>query len=118
LVFKATDRELFVRALEKNERPTENTPLKTAPYWNVDSAGRVCLGTMHVPDELTAASVASWESGFFQSEFTHPNGVVRLTNHPQGFFGLWKSLKNSQRPFPVESLTAANETLQQFVERG
>jgi PRTRC genetic system protein B len=36
LVFKVAERELFVRALEENERPTEATPLKTAPYWNVD----------------------------------------------------------------------------------
>ena len=41
LVFKVTDRQLFVRALEKDERPAEETRLKTAPYWNVDSAGRV-----------------------------------------------------------------------------
>ena len=118
LVFKVTDRELFVRALEKDERPSEGTPLKTAPYWNVDSAGRVCLGTMRVPDEVAVASMAGWEAGFFRSEFTHPNGAVRLTSHSQGFFGLWKSLRNSESTFPVEFLTSANETLQQFVERG
>jgi len=43
---------------------------------------------------------------------------VRLTTHPQGFVGLWKSLKNSQSVFPVEFLADANETLLQFVERG
>ena len=118
LVFKVTDRELFVRALEKDERPTQETPLKTAPYWNVDSAGRVCLGSMRVPDEVAVASMAGWESGFFRSEFTHPNGAVRLTSHPQGFFGLWRSLKNSENAFPVQFLTDANETLLQFVERG
>jgi hypothetical protein len=77
----------------------------------------VCLGTMHVPDEVTTASMAGWESGFFKSEFTHPNGAVRLTSHPHGFIGLWKGLKNSEDGFPVEFLTAANETPQQFVER-
>jgi PRTRC genetic system protein B len=118
LVFKVTDRELFVRALEKDERPREDTPLKTAPYWNIDSVGRVCLGMMRVPDEAAVASIAGWESGFFRSEFSHPNGAVRLTSHPEGFFGVWRSLKDSERAFPVEFLTAANETLQQFVERG
>jgi hypothetical protein len=73
---------------------------------------------MRVPDEVTAVSITGWESGFFRSEFTHPNGAVRLTGHPQGFFGLWESLKNSENPFPVEFLTKANETLQQFVGRG
>jgi PRTRC genetic system protein B len=118
LVFKVTDRELFVRALEKDERPADDTLLKTAPYWNVDSSGRVCLGTMCVPDEVAVASMTGWEAGFFRSEFTHPNGAVRLSSHPHGFFGLWKGLKNSESAFPVEFLTAANETLRQFVERG
>ena len=118
LVFKVTDRELFVRALDKDERPFGSAPLKTAPYWNVDSAGRVCLGSMHVPDGVAVASMAGWESGFFRSEFTHPNGAVRLTSHPHGFFGLWEGLKNSEKSFPVEFLTDAKETLEQFVERG
>ena len=117
LVFKVADRELFVRALEKDERPTEATPLKIAPHWNVDSAGRVCLGSTRVPDEVSVSSIPGWMFGFFRSEFTHPNGAVRLTTHPQGFIGLWKSLKNSESAFPVEFLADANETLLQFVER-
>jgi PRTRC genetic system protein B len=117
LVFKVTDRELFVRALEKDERPTETTPLKIAPYWNVDSAGRVCLGSARVPDEVSVSSLPRWTFGFFRSQFTHPNGAVRLTTHPHGFIGLWKGLKNSERAFPVEFLADAHETLQQFVER-
>ena len=118
LVFKVAERELFVRALEKDERPTEATPLKNAPYWNVDSAGGVCLGSTRVPDDIAASSIPVWTFGFFSSQFTHPNGAVRLTTHPQGFVGLWKSLKNSQSVFPIEFLADANETLLQFVERG
>jgi len=117
LVFKVTDGELIVRALEKDERPTEATPLKNAPYWNVDSAGRVCLGSTRVPDDISASSIPGWTFGFFSSQFTHPNGAVRLTTHPEGFIGLWQSLKNSQRVFPVEFLADANETLLQFVGR-
>ena len=117
LVFKVTRRELFVRALETDERPTGETPLKTAPYWNCDAAGRVCLGSMRVPDETTVESIAGWQMGFFRSQFTHANGAVRLTSHPGGFVGLWKSLKDSQLPFPNEYLTDAKETLRQFVER-
>ncbi len=117
LVFKVTRRELFVRALETDERPRGETPLKTAPYWNCDAAGRVCLGSMRVPDEPTVESIAGWQAGFFRSQFTHPSGAVRLTSYPNGFISLWKSLKNSQVPFPTEFLTDAKETLRQFVER-
>lgn len=118
LVFKVADRELFVRALEKDERPTEATPLKIAPYWNVDSGGRVCLGSTRVPDEVTVASMPGFECGFFRSQFAHANGAVRLTTYTQGFIGLWKSLENSESAFPVEFLADANETLLRFVELG
>jgi len=117
LVFKVTRRELLVRALERDERPTAETLLKTAPYWNCDATGRVCLGSMCVPDDATAESIATWQAGFFRSQFTHANGAVRLTSYPGGFISLWKSLKNSQLPFPTEFLTDAKETLRQFIDR-
>jgi PRTRC genetic system protein B len=117
LVFKATRRELFVRALERDERPTGETPLKTAPYWNCDAGGRVCLGSTRLPDETTVESITSWQASFFRSQFTHANGAVRLTSYPGGFISLWKSLKNNLLPFPKEFLTNAKETLRQFVER-
>jgi PRTRC genetic system protein B len=117
LVFMVTRRELFIRALERDERPTGKTSLMTAPYWNCDAAGRVCLGSMRVPDETTVASIAGWQASFFRSQFTHANGAVRLTSYPGGFISFWKSLKDSQLPFPTEFLTDTKETLQQFVER-
>jgi len=117
LVFKVTRRELFVRALEKDERPTSETPLRTAPYWNCDAAGRVCLGSMRTPEETTVESITAWQMSFFRSQFTHPNGAVRLTSYPGGFVSLWRDLKNSKLSFSTEFLTDAKETLREFVER-
>ena len=85
LVFKVRGRELFVRALAGNKRPTTETQLKTAPYWNTDSRGSVCAGTMRIPDQLTANSISAWQEAYFGSEFTHPSGAVRLTKHRHGF---------------------------------
>jgi PRTRC genetic system protein B len=78
LVFRVRGRDLFVRALAGDERPTAETRLKTAPYWNTDSRGSVCAGTMRIPDQLTANSISEWEGAYFGSEFTHPSGAVRL----------------------------------------
>lgn len=116
LVFKVRGRELSVRALAENKRPIAGTQLKTAPYWNTDSRGNVCAGTMRIPDQLTADSLSAWEDAYFGSEFTHPSGAVRLTKHQRGFLGLWTGLKNKSLAFPVDMLTDAKETLSEFIE--
>jgi len=117
LVFKVADKALFVRAVATKSRPSPETPLKTAPYWNTDSRGLVCPGSMRVPESSDLASMTQWEGAYFQSEFTHAAGAVRLTKHPKGFVGLWRALVGRKR-FPLQYLTDAGETLQEFVARG
>ena len=117
LIFKVAGRDLFVRAVTTNARPKPETPMKTAPYWNTDGRGLVCAGSMRVPDTSDVASIPQWEDAFFQSEFTHAAGAVRPTSHPGGFIGLWRSHAGKKR-FPVQYLTDAGETLQEFVARG
>jgi PRTRC genetic system protein B len=117
LVFKAQDRELCVRALSRNARADATTQLRTAPYWNVaGDDGRVCLGTARSPEEVSVGSIKGWEEAFFNSRFTHLLGPVRLTSHPGGFIGLWRSLAGKKH-FPARYLTDAHETLQEFVQR-
>ena len=116
LVFKIWGRDLYVRALAADARPSAETRLMTAPYWNTDSRACVCQGSMRVPEEVSAESVAGWEAAFFASEFTHPSGAVRLTSHSGGFAGLWSSLADSKGPFPTEFLTDAKQTLREFIE--
>ena len=118
LVFKVAGKDLYVRALAMGARPDPDTRLKTAPYWNTDGPrGHVCPGTMRLPASADVASIPQWEHCYFQSEFTHASGALRLTNHPEGFIGLWKSLAGRNR-FPTRYLTDAGETLQEFVARG
>jgi PRTRC genetic system protein B len=116
LVFMTRGRELFVRAIAENRRPKADTRLRNAPYWNTDMEGRVCLGSMRVPDEVSASSVRGWEEAYFASEFTHPSGAVRLTTHRAGFVGLWSSLEGRRRHFPVKYLAESKQTLQEFIE--
>jgi len=117
LVFKVSGGCLWVRALEKSERPTAITKLKTAPFWNGNDAGQICIGTMRVPESSGVEAMEGWERGFFQSEFTHAYGAARLTSFPGGFLDLCRHLAGSRKPFPAAYLTDARETLRQFVER-
>ena len=116
LVFKIWGRDLFVRAHAGDTRPLAETRLMTAPYWNVDSRGCVCQGSMRVPEEVSAQTIGGWESAFFNSEFTHPSGAVRLTSHPGGFVGLWSTLANTDGTFPTEFLTDGKQTLREFIK--
>jgi hypothetical protein len=72
---------------------------------------------MRSPEDTGIGAIDLWERAFFQSEFTHASGATRLTTHPEGFLGLWKGLAGRRKPFPVEHLTSARETLQEFVNR-
>jgi PRTRC genetic system protein B len=117
LVFMIHGRELFVRALAEDCRPTADARLRNAPYWNTDSDGRVCLGSMRVPEQASVGSLSHWENAYFASEFTHPSGAVRLTTHAGGFLGLWSNLAGKKRKFPVKFLADSKQTLSEFVER-
>jgi PRTRC genetic system protein B len=117
LVFKVAGRELSLRALPADARPRPETPLKVAPYWNLGTDGRCCFGSMRVPSDLSIDGMARWEQSFFESEFSHIGGALRLTKHPGGFAGLWKELAHAPGRFPLKYLSEAKETLTQFVER-
>ena len=114
LVFMICERDLFVRALAENCRPKSNTRLRNAPYWNTDAQGRVCLGNMRVPEEVSVSTICAWEAAYFASEFTHPSGAVRLTRHPRGFLGLWSGLAG-RKQFPIRFLADSKQTVQDFI---
>ena len=103
LLFVVRNGVLFVRALPNNRRPDPDTRLAAAPYWNIDSNGAVCAGTMRAPKSLTVASIPAWQQAFFQSEFTHPGGAGRLTKRKGGTAALWKSLAG-KKIFPRSTL--------------
>ena len=116
LVWRVSGRELWVRAMFANTRPEPATKLCVAPYFNVNGEdGLTCQGTMRSPDDAGVAAIPLWEQAFYQSEFTHQNGARRLTSHPDGFLGLWRSLSGSRKPFPAQHLTPANQTFLEFV---
>lgn len=116
LVFLISGKDLYVRALGDNARPAPDTRLKNAPYWNTDVRDLVCQGDMRVPDEVAVSAIRGWEAAYFQSAFTHPNGAVRLTTHPEGFRGLWTEVME-KREFPVRFLADSKEALWDFIAK-
>jgi PRTRC genetic system protein B len=118
LLWCTSGQELTVRALSTNRRPTADTTLMIAPYWNVDGdTGRVCLGSMKVPDLAGVAALAQWEKAFFESEFTHQTGVKRLVQGARAYFDVWERVRSGPRAFPAKCLVPANETLSDLIRR-
>jgi PRTRC genetic system protein B len=114
LVWRVEDGEVKIRALTGNKRPSAETTLAIAPFWNLSDDGRVCTGSMRRPDSAAVASISGWELGFYESAFTHAN-VGRLTRHTGGFERLWAELADKPKPFPVSTLIELPQTLAQFV---
>jgi PRTRC genetic system protein B len=115
LLFVVRNNVLHVRALFAAQRPRPDGKLAAAPYWNIDSNGAVCAGTMRVPKSLTVASIAEWQQAFFQSEFTHPGGGGRLTRRCGGTAALWKNLAGKER-FPISTLVE-QESIDQYLKK-
>jgi len=104
----------LVRALGEDERPTAETKLCMAPYWNCYDNGVCCTGSMKIPQEKSVAAIDLWEESFFQSEFTHASGVRKHVRFRGGFLALWQSL-SGQKAFPEKYLVKLPQTLAEFV---
>lgn len=116
LVFKACGRQLSIRALARCERPSGNTKLYVAPYWNSNDRGIVCTGSMKIPHEKSVKAIDTWEQSFFGSEFTHAAGGTKQTQFPGGFLAMWLSLVG-ENDFPCQYLVDATQVLSEFVKQ-
>ena len=114
LLFKASGAQLWIRALNTNERPRAETRLCMAPYWNCYDNGVVCTGSMKIPRDKSVTAIEMWEQAFFQSEFTHASGTRKHTRFPGGLLAMWQSLAG-KKDFPSTYLVKLPQTLAEFV---
>lgn len=104
LVFVAKRQKMMVFAVQGNERPDADTRLCHAPLMNVYENGKVCTGSMPLPDSTVAASIAKWEDAFWGSNFTHPNHA-KPVNYTGGLHAFSIALLDGRfRKFPQRVL--------------
>jgi PRTRC genetic system protein B len=109
LLFVAHCRDRFVFALATNERPTADTPLYQAPYFNVSNSGLICTGNVDIAPQPRADEVEKYENDeFFRSRFTHPNAPKLIAG--DGATRLWMDLLDGA-PFPTDRLLPRNITV-------
>lgn len=120
LIFQARSTGFYVYALDGTSRPTPETPLFEPPYFNTWDHGSICIGSARVPSRIDIASISGWESGFFESAFTHPNAGGKRVNHPRGEFAFWKEMLAGKfgEQYPLECLVPMNRTLGDLIAKG
>lgn len=118
LVFAATHRIWSMWAVQGSERPTPDTPLFQAPYYNVDKNGSICAGNADVPKGFDPSVAPKYEAAFWNSRFTHVNVKLagELTQWKGGPMKLWKHLLDDQpNRFPEKALVPRKITLADLV---
>lgn len=116
MLWYADKRVLRVFALTANQRPTVDTPLYYAPFFNVYENGSVCMGSVDIKIKNSTSLeefISTWENYFFNSYFSHlMNGFNPIKGN---CVNLWKSLINTNKPFPKKSLKASNRILKDLL---
>lgn len=115
LVMIASAAGLRVFALRGDARPELDTPLMTAPVWNLFKSHVVCRGTAQYPEQYTPQAQEAWETVFFQSVFTGPSRSDRYMNWGGSYEELLEAAIQ-QGAFPEDVLVPADLTLRDVLE--
>ena len=114
----ANNGDWSVFAVKGKVRPTPETKLWQAPYFNVWSNGKICRGTSKVPKGATAQQIEGWNKAFFGSNFSHPNvhAPKKLVNYSGGSYQFWRDmLDGNHGRFPLRALVETPYTLNDFI---
>lgn len=116
LIFAAASNVWRVWAVKGQSRPTPQTPLFQAPYFNVDGQGRICQGNVPVPNGTTVEKISAWNDAFLRSYFTHPNVTGKLLRYRGGAYAFWRDMLDGRfTRFPERVLVDAKTTLGQLL---
>jgi PRTRC genetic system protein B len=117
-VFLADARGCRVWAVKGASRPTPETALWHAPYFNVAEDGTICWGNVSMPAAIGPEGTAEWTAAFFGSYFTHPNAAGKVVRHREGAYGFWRAMLTGEyRRFPASVLLPTGLALRELVEK-
>ncbi|MEO6630378.1 MAG: PRTRC system protein B, partial [Mucilaginibacter sp.] len=113
LVWKAGREQLAVYAIKGNKKPLAKTTLHYAPFFNVYTDGKVCMGNVKIAigqDTRLEDFMAEWESYFWNSYFSHLMGEFNPVT--ENIVQLWQAQVATDRVFPTELLKPNRNTVQ------
>ncbi|KVN36771.1 hypothetical protein WJ63_34995 [Burkholderia pyrrocinia] len=115
LLFVARGVSRYVFALAENCRPTPETKLYQAPYFNVSKSGQICTGNVDIAGNPTPTEIERYEvDEFFRSRFTHPNAPMLINGGSAA--DLWVKLLDGAE-FPTERLVSSEMTVAATIKK-
>lgn len=97
MIFARKGHELYVFAVQGDDRPTPSTPLYKCPHWNIYEGGRLCVGSSRLPRTCKAADIPAIEKGYFDSRFTHAHSTCMKGSFAKN----WREIHEKQlKRFP------------------
>ena len=117
LLFKMIGGQLSVAVLRSaHNRPNANTKLYHAPFPNINSSGKICLGNVVLPKNKNIDDISK---AYLESKKTHfsrePYFAKNRKESTQGKFGAWLRTK-AITPVKMSELTAMC-TVQEFLKK-
>jgi PRTRC genetic system protein B len=116
LLWKASKNTLYIYAMDTDTEINEQTPLFHAPFFNLYTDGKVCMGTVSISiktDCLLEEFIQQWEQYFFNSYFSHLIGDASPVKG--NIIQLWQTLVCSGKPFPMKSLLKNDLTIKNLL---
>lgn len=116
MLWLASRDTLQVWALKSDERPTSNSVLYHAPFFNVYDSGAVCMGNVkkQIHNDCSLSEFISlWEKFFFNSTFSHTlmNGAVKHKD----IVAQWKIQMEKGKPYPLNTLIKSKTKFNQLL---
>lgn len=112
MLWKADKENLWVFALDSDNRPSYKTQLYHAPFFNIYNEGNVCMGTVKIDitDDMGLIDfMAKWEQYFFNSDFSHT--INEISPIKDNIVSFWKHHIGSDKKFNVQILNSSSITL-------
>ncbi|WP_316826101.1 PRTRC system protein B [Pedobacter miscanthi] len=116
LLWKATVSSLEIWALKESKRPEISTNLYYAPFFNIYTDGRVCMGNVDIDIDTDCdleTFISAWENYFFGSAFSHL--LTEVSPVKVNIVPLWQKLISSGDDFPKNILKKHPKTIKDLL---
>ena len=116
LIWKASRNTLHVWTVVDDVKPSPDTPLYHAPFFNLHDSGKVCMGNVKVEFDSNCFLedfMLKWQGYFFSSTFSHL--IMDHAPCKQNIVQLWKTLIGSKKTFPKKTLLKTSKTLKSIL---